>query len=202
MDPIDSSQSRSDRRPSWSTLRRVAPDAEDWVGVVRALQGGERVAFRKLARLITNFLIRSRAYDFRDEWDDAIQEVVLAATRAVAEGRLRRSHEVLGYIRNATRNRFVDWLRRRKLGSLDEVAEEHGGGISLPDPVGPDAAEGLSVRDEVAKLPEKQRLSIVAVYIEGRTYEEAAEATGIPLGSLKRYLREGLATLESRLGGP
>ena len=39
------------------------------------------------------------------------------------------------------------------------------------------------------------------MYIEGRTYEEAAEATGIPLGSLKRYLRLGLGQLRLELAG-
>jgi hypothetical protein len=37
------------------------------------------------------------------------------------------------------------------------------------------------------------------VYVEGNTYSEAAAATGIPLGSLKRHLREGLATLRTGL---
>jgi RNA polymerase sigma-70 factor (ECF subfamily) len=180
----------------------VVADAEDWLAVVHALQAGERSAFRELARLITRLLCHYRAYDFRDEWDDVIQEVVLAAARTVAEGRLRRSHEVLGYIRNATRNCFVDWMRRRKLDSLDEAAQAAGGELSWPAAAEGEPARALSVRDELAKLPEKQRLSVVAVYVEGRTYEEAAEATGIPLGSLKRYLREGLATLQARLGEP
>jgi DNA-directed RNA polymerase specialized sigma24 family protein len=48
-------------------------------------------------------------------------------------------------------------------------------------------------------LPEEQRRVIQAVYIEGKTYEEAAEATLIPLGSLKRYLRLGLSQLREQL---
>ena len=40
---------------------------------------------------------------------------------------------------------------------------------------------------------------MIAVYVEGRTYEEAAQATGIPLGSFKRYLRDGLAQLREEL---
>jgi hypothetical protein len=37
------------------------------------------------------------------------------------------------------------------------------------------------------------------VYVAGHTYSEAAAATGIPLGSLKRYLRDGLNTLRAEL---
>ena len=48
---------------------------------------GESAAFLAVARLITSFLRQWRAYDFRDEWDDLIQEVVLAAVEAAALGR-------------------------------------------------------------------------------------------------------------------
>jgi DNA-directed RNA polymerase specialized sigma24 family protein len=41
---------------------------------------------------------------------------------------------------------------------------------------------------------------VTAVYVGGMTYEEAARATGIPLGTLKRYLRDGLAQLREELG--
>jgi len=37
------------------------------------------------------------------------------------------------------------------------------------------------------------------VYLEDQTYEEAVATTGIPLGSLKRYLRLGLAQLRAQL---
>jgi DNA-directed RNA polymerase specialized sigma24 family protein len=33
------------------------------------------------------------------------------------------------------------------------------------------------------------------------TYEEAAQATGIPLGTFKRYLRDALAQLRVELAG-
>ena len=48
-------------------------------------------------------------------------------------------------------------------------------------------------------LTEKQQKALVAVYVEGKTYNEAARDTGIPLGSLKRYLRDGLAALHAQL---
>ena len=54
-------------------------------------------------------------------------------------------------------------------------------------------------RDAILKLPEKQRLAVLSVYLERRTYDEAARHTEIPLGSLKRYLRDGLATLQAEL---
>jgi len=35
--------------------------------------------------------------------------------------------------------------------------------------------------------------------VRGQTYPEAAASTGIPLGSLKRHLRDGLAALRTAL---
>lgn len=51
----------------------------------------------------------------------------------------------------------------------------------------------------IKALPERERLAVVEVHVSGRTYEEAAEVTGIPLGSLKRALRAGLAMLRESL---
>ena len=54
------------------------------------------------------------------------------------------------------------------------------------------------VRIALEKLPEKVRRAVYGVYAEGRTYEQVAEDTDIPLGSLKRYLAEGLKELRAR----
>jgi hypothetical protein len=53
----------------------------------------------------------------------------------------------------------------------------------------------------VRELPEKHQTALMLVYVEGCTYDEAAEKSGIPLGSLKRYLREGLEALRRALSG-
>ena len=52
----------------------------------------------------------------------------------------------------------------------------------------------------VAELPQEQRVLVEGVYREGRTYQEVADATGVPLGTLKRRLRESLAVLRAQLG--
>ena len=36
---------------------------------------------------------------------------------------------------------------------------------------------------------------MIEVHLQGKTYERAAQDTKIPLGSLKRFLRDGLAAL-------
>jgi RNA polymerase sigma-70 factor (ECF subfamily) len=159
---------------------------------------GEAAAFLEVSRLITGFLVQWRAYDFRDEWDDLIQEVVLAAIEATRARRLRKPGAIVGYLRTATRYKFVDCLRRRRGEPLDEEGEERPADLRWPP--APDRDPGsFEISQQVDKLPENQRKCIVSVYVAGNTYSEAAAATGIPLGSLKRHLRDGLATLRAGL---
>lgn len=178
----------------------MAPQAEDWGAVLEALLEGDRPALAKLTRLVNSFLVRWNAYDFRDEWDDLIQEVLLAAATAWREGRLRERRAVAAYLRSTTRFKFADRLkariRRAEKETLpwEEVVE---GALEPPEEGTPGLARDL--QEALERLPERPRLAVVAVHVEGRTYEEAARETGIPLGSLKRHLRDGLARLRDAL---
>ena len=139
----------------------------------RRLLEGDRLAFLEINRLITGFLVQLRAYDFRDEWDDLRQEVVMSVVANARSGRLRDPRAFVGYVRIITRNKFVDRLKRRF---------RH------------------QEREAVRELPEEQRRVIEEVYLNGRTYQEASEETGIPLGTMKRRLRDGLRALRERFG--
>ena len=61
----------------------MATPNEDWAQVLERLLDGDRLALLQLTRLLNSFLGRWNAYDFRDEWDDLIQEVILAAATAM-----------------------------------------------------------------------------------------------------------------------
>jgi RNA polymerase sigma-70 factor (ECF subfamily) len=171
----------------------------DWSEVMDRLVRGEGAAFLAVSRLITGFLRQWRAYDFRDEWDDLIQEVVLAAVEATRAQRLRKPGAIVAYLRSATRYKFVDCLRRRRGEPLEREGEERPSDLRWPP--GPRSDPGsFEIWDQVDNLPENQRKSVVSVYVMGNTYSEAASATGIPLGSLKRHLRDGLRALRADLG--
>jgi RNA polymerase sigma-70 factor (ECF subfamily) len=155
------------------------------------LLAGDHAAFVELARLVTGFLISWRAYDLRDEWDDLIQDVLTQVASHYASGRVRQREALVGYIRTVARRRFVDILRRNRPNFVDLELDE----LPQSDPNG----IAGSLRRHVERLPEKQRTALEAVYLEGRTQQEAAKSTGIPLGSLKRYLREGLSSLRTAI---
>jgi RNA polymerase sigma factor (sigma-70 family) len=169
---------------------------EDWSAVMEALLRGDstakQVAFLKLGRLISGFLITLQAWDHRDHWEDLSQIVLMKLVKSFYRGQLRESRAFVAYAHTVTRNEFYDFLKARGGSTVEEVLEpkeEESG----------DQETVLTVRSALNRLPEEQRRVIQAVYIEGKTYEEAAEATMIPLGSLKRYLRLGLSQLREQL---
>jgi len=176
---------------------------EDWYAVLEALQEGDSLALAKLTRLVNSFLARWNAYDFRSDWDDLLQEVIIASAVALREGRIRDRRAVVGYLRSTARFKFVDRLRVHMRIKEDQT-------LPWEDVVGSDelstantmAPEGLSqdVRGALERLSENRRVAVLGVYLEGKTYNAVAEETGIPLGSLKRYLREGIAQLRQDLG--
>ncbi len=114
--------------------------------------------------------------------------------------RLREQRAFVGYVRIITRNKLMDRIklqmrrREREVLAWDEESARaladvtHGGGDPADDP-------WLLV----AELPEPERTLVRGVYQEGHTYEEMAERSGIPLGTLKRKLRGALAALRQRM---
>ena len=176
-----------------------APE-RNWADVLRRVVEGDRLALAQASRLVNAFLARFGAYDFRDEWEDLVQEVISAAALALREGRLREPQAALSFLWSTARFKYLDRLRIQlragKVGKLaweDVASREH----PLQEALGAEAREDL--RRALARIPDKKREAVTAVYVGGLTYEEAARTTGIPLGTLKRYLRDGLAQLRGEL---
>jgi len=181
----------------------MAHPREDWAVILERVLADDALALLKVSRLLNSFLDRWGAYDFRGDWDDLIQETVIASANALRDGRIRDRGAAFGYLKSTARNKFVDRLKKHvREQSLDPVPWDEATEEPLDAPEGGEMGASETARDlreALASLPERQRLSVVAVYVEGQTYPEAAESTGIPLGSLKRALREGLAALRTRL---
>ncbi len=173
----------------------------DWIGVLQRVVDGDRLALAQASRLVNAFLVRWSAYDFRDEWEDLVQEVITAAALAVRDGRLRDPQATVAFLKTTTRFKYVDLLRiQLGLRKSDKLPWEEmltRDQRPLGEGLGAEAREDL--RRALARVPDKRRDALLAVYVGGLTYEEAVRATGIPLGTLKRYLRDGLAQLRDEL---
>ena len=172
---------------------------DDWSAVLERLLEGDRVAFAKFNRLVSGFLAELRAWDFRDEWEDLRQEVLLATVANARAGRLRDAQAFVGYVRIITRNKFVDRLKRRlrtkereSLPGDDETARAAAARPAGTGPLGDAWAAARQLSAEEQRILER-------ISVEGKTYREASEELGIPLGTLKRRLTASLAALRQRL---
>jgi len=71
---------------------------EDWGSIMEALLHGtpdaKPVAFAKLNRLISGFLINLRAFDYREEWEDLRQIVLMKLVQSFSQGKLLRTQSV------------------------------------------------------------------------------------------------------------
>lgn len=172
---------------------------EDWIAVQDRLLAGDRVAFMTVNRLVTGCLTQLRAYDFRDEWDDLRQEVVLAVIANARAGRLRDPQAFVGYVRVITRHKLMDRLKARlRHHEKDTLPWDDATADAVAiDPPDDDVAALRAALDE---LSADERRVLDGVYGQGKTYQEVCDDTGIPLGTMKRRLRDGLRALRRRLG--
>lgn len=178
----------------------MAQKTDDWVRVVEQLLSGDRLAFLKINRLVTTFLSQLRAYDFRDEWDDLRQEVIMAIVTGARAGRLRDAQTFTSYVRTITRNKFADRLARAgRTHEKQQIPWDDRAAEVLAPAVGAGDGRAADVWRTVAALPDQQQLVVDGIYRHGKTYAEVARDTGIPLGTVKRRLREGLTELRQRL---
>lgn len=157
---------------------------------------------------LRNF-IRRRVADEGDA-EDILQDVFYELVQAY---RMMKPIEQVGaWLYRVARNRIIDMFRRaRPQQSLaDPVANEDGSGDMtledlLPSPdAGPEAAFARNVLvDELAaaieELPPEQRLVFVAHEIEGRSFKELAEETGVSVNTLLSRKRYAVMHLRKRL---
>jgi RNA polymerase sigma factor (sigma-70 family) len=175
---------------------------EDWAAVLDRLLDGDRLAFVKWSRLVTGWLAGWRAYDFRDEWDDLVQEILAAAIDSAHKGRIRDREATFSYVRKIAHNKFC----RRLTHHIDRCEdgtvpwEEVSEGVDFENFPGVDSNLALEMRRALEQLPPPKGQLVLAVYGHKRTVEQAAEDTGVPLGTVKRYLRQALTQLRGNLG--
>ncbi len=162
---------------------------------------------REQARL--RQFIRRRVSDDGDA-EDIFQEVFYELTDAY---RLMKPVEQVGaWLFRVARNRIIDLFRRKRpatLGNDFMLSMEDGETLPwedlLPSPdAGPEAAYARSVLLEeldaaLEELPEEQREVFIAHEIEGRSFKELSEATGLSVNTLLSRKRYAMLRLRRRL---
>ena len=133
---------------------------------------------------------------------DCAQEAMLKAFRALPGYQAAASLDTWLY--RICVNACLDALRRRRpQESLEEMKE---GGFEPPDRgLTPYAALEKKERHEALKkalaaLPEDLRTALVLFNLQGRSYEEIAQITGVALGTVKSRVSRARERLKEILG--
>ena len=120
---------------------------------------------------------------------EAVDEAVYQALRALKK--LRQPELLETWLTRILINTCHKELRRRRRLTGEE---------SLPDSAGPDAYDGLSLREAIRRLPEELRTVVILRYFAGYTLEETAQSLELPRGTVSTRQRRALQLLRLELG--
>lgn len=180
----------------------MAEQAGDSPEFVSRLRAGDRAAFEELVRVHQHrvYGVALRMLGNPADAQDIAQEVFLRAHRALAAFR--------------GESRLSTWLHSiaarlclTRLGAGERRYERHGEEtlerLTGNEP-GPDRTLEQSELDEalhraIAGLAEERRVVVVLRDVEGLSYEDIAEALGVPVGTVRSRLHRGRLDLKDKL---
>lgn len=170
---------------------------------MREVAAGNRSGLETVYRMTSAKLLGViiRLIPERELAEDVLQEVYLKVWR-----RAGRFDPALGspisWLATIARNTAIDELRKTgRRPKPDEDTEMYLIADDAPaaDDMLCEAQEYDAVRKCLEKLETKQRQSIRSAFFNGQTHAELAENTGVPLGTMKSWIRRGLSSLKGCL---
>jgi RNA polymerase sigma-70 factor, ECF subfamily len=188
--------------PDFSTLQPTQ-DANRLSELLVDVARGNRAAFEALYRATSSklFGICLRVLPDRGDAEEVLQDVFTGIWNKAAQFDPERA-SAIAWLSMVARNKAIDRLRslpaRGTLASI-EFAEE------IPDS-GPSPLRTTESADDrsrleacMAQLEPKRQALIRAAFFDGSTYEELAQRSASPLGSVKSWIRRGLLQLRGCL---
>ena len=153
---------------------------------------------RKDYRIAPSLLSALRRLCPGSDCEDLLQEVFLSVWRRSSLYRPERG-EPLTWLFAILRNKVIDHRRRASARPRYEELD-----LERAEPPAPPADPGdrrLVLEQALVGLRPDERRALEMTYFAGLTYEEAAAALEVPLGTLKSRISAGLRRLRDSLGG-
>lgn len=179
----------------------------DEQALIASAREGDVRAFNQLVMLYQSMVynVAYRILSDADAASDATQDAFLSAFKAM--GKFRGGSFKAWLLRIVT-NACYDQLRvkqRRPTSSLDDLPVESDHSPYLHDPA--EKPDEFVERQElnhmiqvaISTLPVEQRMVVVLSDVQGLSYQEIAQATGLSLGTVKSRLSRGRARLRDYL---
>jgi RNA polymerase sigma-70 factor, ECF subfamily len=162
-----------------------APASDADYAYVQATLRGDLHAFEALVERHRDVVVRVAArIAGRDEAEDVSQDAFLRAFHRL--GNFRADASFRAWLLQIAHNAAVDHISRRRAEPVEDVADDPDRSVArLP-------AERLESRERIARLERKlrglspdARVALVLRDVEGLSYEEIADITQAPLGTVK-----------------
>ena len=167
------------------------------------LADGDKAALEEIYRAtrVKLFGICLRILGDRKEAEDALQDVYVNLWQRADRYDPARASPI-AWLAAFARNRAIDRLRTGKVRGGAVPVEE-----AAPIPDEAPLAEALLIDLErnaqihtcLGALDERTRSHIRAAFFEGHTYAQLADQAGVPLGTMKSWIRRGLMRLRACL---
>jgi RNA polymerase sigma-70 factor (ECF subfamily) len=162
---------------------------------------GDRGAFRALyeATAPKLFVVALRILRREDWAEEVLQECYVSVWRHAPDYNASRAAP-LTWMTSIVRNRCLDWLRRPNPEPLEDDLLES---IEAQNP-GPlaeleQSRDGAALGRCLGSLEPKQRQAIALAFFDGLSHAELARHLREPLGTVKTWVRRGLARLRNCL---
>nr|WP_205631860.1 sigma-70 family RNA polymerase sigma factor [Cereibacter johrii] len=159
---------------------------------------GDRGAFESLYDATSGKLhaaccrILGRGQGAEDAMQDAYVKIWTHAGRYRVTG-----HSPMTWLITIARNTAIDRLRaQRRGGDVTEYHDIHPAAGSNPETRMLARAEAGRIRACLEELGADRRRAITGAYLDGLSYAELAERAGIPLNTMRTWLRRGLMALK------
>lgn len=169
--------------------------------VVERLQNGDEAALRETIGLYGGVVLgmARRILVEPAMAEEVAQDTFLALWRRPGAFDPSRG-SLQSFLLGVARNKAIDLVRKEEARSRarDSLVAEAETALTVENPTDR-FEEKREVRDALTRLSSVQREAIVLAYFGGRTYREVAAELGIPEGTAKTRLRDGLIKLKDIL---
>ena len=167
------------------------------------LQGlaGDAAAYHRFLKALTAHLrayFRKRLFQRPDEVEDLVQETLLAVHNQ--RHTYRTDQPLTAWVHAISRYKLIDWLRAHAANqALTDPLDDELEVFAASDSEAAEAKRDLGKL--LAGLPDRQRLPIVHVKLEGLSVVEAAQLTGMSESAVKIGVHRGLKALAAKIRG-
>ncbi len=179
----------------------MATAADDIAGLISRVAMRDRAAFRGLYTLTSAklFGVCLRILRDRSEAEEALQEVYVKIWQR-ADRYVQSGFSPISWLVAVARNHCLDILRARKPAGEDiDVALEVADTGPSPEQAAVEGSERARIESCLGQLDADKADAVRGAYLDGYSYEQLAVRHGVPLNTMRTWLRRSLMKLKDCL---